>query len=135
MKRYMLDTDISSYLIRGDHPEVTKRFTDSFPHVCISVITAAELQYGARKRNNLALTRKVQSFCNLVQCIDWNTDAAMVYAKLRQGLEMQGNIIGSMDMLIAASAIAEDAILVTNNTAHFSRIRGLKIENWDSQIP
>ncbi|MBR5077729.1 MAG: type II toxin-antitoxin system VapC family toxin [Victivallales bacterium] len=135
MKRYMLDTDISSYLIRGDHPEVTKRFTDSFPHVCISVITAAELQYGALKRNNLALTRKVQAFCNLVQCIDWNTDAAMAYAKLRQELETQGNIIGSMDMLIAASAIAEDAILVTNNTAHFSRISGLKIENWDSQIP
>ena len=132
MKRYMLDTDISSYLIRGDHPEVTARFTDSFPHVCISVITAAELQYGALKRNNLALTRKVQAFCNLVQCIDWNTDAAMAYAKLRQELEKQGNIIGSMDMLIAASAIAENAILVTNNTAHFSRISGLKIENWDS---
>ena len=135
MKRYMLDTDISSYLIRGDHPEVTKRFTDSFPHVCISVITAAELQYGALKRNNLALTRKVQAFCNLVQCIDWNTDAAMAYVKLRQELETQGNIIGSMDMLIAASAIAEDAILVTNNTGHFSRISGLKIENWDSPIP
>ena len=135
MKRYMLDTDISSYLIRGDHPEVTKRFTDSFPYVCISVITAAELQYGALKRNNLALTRKVQAFCNLVQCIDWNTDAAMTYAKLRQELEIQGNSIGSMDMLIAASAIAENVILVTNNTAHFSRINGLTIENWDAKQP
>ncbi|MBO7619925.1 MAG: type II toxin-antitoxin system VapC family toxin [Victivallales bacterium] len=135
MKHYMLDTDISSYLIRGDHPEVTEKFTDSFPHVCISTITAAELQYGAMKRNNLTLTRKVQAFCNLVQCIDWNTDAAMAYAKLRQHLEAQGNIIGSMDMLIAASAIAEDAILVTNNTAHFSRITGLKFENWLKKQP
>ena len=135
MKRYMLDTDITSYLIRGDHPEVTEKFTDSFPHVCISTITAAELQYGAMKRNNLSLTRKVQAFCNLVPCIDWNTDAATAYAKLRQELEIQGNIIGSMDMLIAASAIAEDAILVTNNTAHFSRINGLEIENWGSKHP
>ncbi len=135
MKRYMLDTDISSYLIRGDHPEVTEKFTDSFPHVCISTITAAELRYGAMKRNNRTLTQKVQAFCNLVQCIDWNTDAAMAYAQLRQELEEQGNIIGSMDMLIAASAIAEDAILVTNNTAHFSRISGLKIENWLKKHP
>ncbi len=66
----------------------------------------------------------------MVQGIDWNTDAARAYVKLRQVLEMQGNIIGYMNMLIAASAIAEDAILVTNNTAHFSRISGLKIENW-----
>ena len=132
MKRYMLDTDISSYLIRGDHPDVIERFTASFPHVCISLITAAELQYGALKRNNLALTSKVQVFCNLVQCIDWNTDMAMAYAKLRQELEMQGNIIGSMDMLIAATAIVENAILATNDTAHFSHISGLKIENWDS---
>ena len=135
MKRYMLDTDISSYLIRGDHLEVTGKFTDSFPHVCISTITAAELQYGAMKRNNLTLTRKVQAFSNLVQCIDWNTDAAMAYAKLRQELEVQGNIIGSMDMLIAASAIAEDAILVTNNAALFSRISGLKFENWLKKQP
>ena len=59
----------------------------------------------------------------------------MAYAKLRQELEGQGNIIGSMDMLIAASAIAEDAILVTNNTAHFSRISGLKYENWLKKQP
>ena len=135
MKRYMLDTDISSYLIRGDHSDVTEKFTDSFPHVCISTITAAELRYGAMKRNNRTLTQKVQAFCNLVQCIDWNTDAAMAYAQLRQELEEQGNIIGSMDMLIAASAIAEDAILVTNNTAHFSRISGLKYENWLKKQP
>lgn len=126
----MLDTDISSCVIREDHPEVTDEFDKCFPHVCISAMTVAELQYGAMKRNNYILTRKIQAFCDLVQCIAWNTDAAMAYAQLRNELETQGNIIGSMDMMIAASAIAEDAILITNNMDHFSRIRNLKLRNW-----
>ena len=135
MNRYMLDTDISSYIIREDHPEVTKEFDKRVPHVCISAITVAELQYGAMKRNNLTLIRKVQGFCNLVQCIAWNTDAAITYAQLRNELEAQGNTISHMDMLIAASAIAEDNTLITNNTAHFSRIHGLKLENWVKKQP
>ena len=125
----MLDTDISSYVIRENHPEVTNEFDKCFPDVCISAITLAELQYGAMKRNNLILTRKIQAFCNLIQCIAWNTSAAKVYARLRNELETEGNIIGSMDMMIAASAIAEDAVLITNNMAHFSRIHDLKLEN------
>lgn len=130
MSSYMLDTDIASYLIRGDHPEVTEAFTRNYRDVCISSITAAELQYGAYKRNNALLTKKVMAFCALVQCANWNSEAASAYAKLRVELEQAGTLIGSMDMLIAAAAMAEDVVLVTNNTAHFSRIRGLKLENW-----
>ncbi len=126
MSLYMLDTDVSSYLIRGDHPEVTAEFVKNYQNVCISVITVAELKYGAIRRKNQQLTQKVQSFCALVQCIDWTYDMALEYAKLRTELEEKGTPIGSMDMLIAASAIIEDAILVTNNMEHFSRIKKLK---------
>ena len=66
----------------------------------------------------------------MIQCIAWNTSAAKVYAQLRNELETEGNIIGSMDMMIAASAIAEDAVLITNNMVHFSRIHNLKLANW-----
>ncbi len=135
MNRYMLDTDICSYLIRSDHPEVTKKFAESFPHVCISTITIAELKYGAIKRGSLSLAQKVQTFCNLVQSIAWDNNAAITYAQLRNELETQGNIINHLDMLIAASAIAEDDTLITNNTAHFSRIHGLKLENWVKKQP
>ena len=128
--RYMLDTDIASYLIRGDHPEVTTKFTELFEDCVISSITAAELLYGAKKRNNRTLTQKVQALCNLMTIIPWNEEAADAYAKLRVALETSGTPIGSMDMLIAASAIAEDVTLVTNNIEHFSRIPSLKIENW-----
>ena len=128
--RYMLDTDIASYLIRGDHPGVTEKFTELYEKCVISSVTAAELQYGARKRNNRALTQKVQALCDLIQIIPWNEDAAGSYAKLRVELETAGTPIGNMDMMIAASAMAEGAVLITNNTGHFSRIASLKLEDW-----
>ena len=130
MAQYILDTDISSYLIRGDHETVTKKFSDLYDSCAISSITAAELQYGARKRNNKQLTQKVKAFCDLVEIIPWDEDAAKAYAKLRVELETSGTPIGNMDMLIAASALARKAVLVTNNTEHFSRVKDLKLGNW-----
>ncbi len=128
--RYMLDTDIASYLVRGDHPEVTAKFTELYDSCVMSSITMAELMYGVRKRNNRALTEKVQALCNLVSVIPWSDEAANTYANLRVELENAGTPIGNMDMLIAASAIAEDALLVTNNLAHFSKVKSLKLTSW-----
>ena len=130
MSCFMLDTDMSSYIIRGKYPSVMSRFMQCFAETCISSITFAELRYGAVRRADQQLTNKVNSFCNLVPCIEWNVSAAEVYAEIRSALEKDGVVIGSMDMLIAASAIAENATLVTNNLKHFSRIRELKLENW-----
>ena len=130
MAQYILDTDTSSYLIRGDHETVTKKFSELYDSCAISSITAAELQYGARKRNNKQLTQKVKAFCNLVEIIPWDEDAAKAYAKLRVELETSGTPIGNIDMLIAASALARKAVLVTNNTEHFSRVKDLKLGNW-----
>ena len=130
MAQYILDTDISSYLIRGDHEAVTKKFSELYDSCVISSITAAELQYGAKKRNNKQLTQKVKAFCDLVEIIHWDENAAKAYAKLRVELETSGTPIGNMGMLIAASALARKAVLVTNNTEHFSRIKDLKLNNW-----
>ena len=130
MVQYILGTDISSYLIRGDHETATKKFSELYDSCAISSITAAELQYGARKRNNKQLTQKVKAFCDLVEIIPWDEDAAKAYAKLRVELETSGTPIRNMDMLIAASALARKAVLVTNNTEHFSRIKDLKLNNW-----
>ncbi len=128
--QYMLDTDIASYLIRGDHPNVTEKFKELYEECVISSITAAELKYGAEKRNNRLLNQKVQTFCKLVTILPWTESAANIYAKMRISLEMAGTLIGNMDMLIAASAIAENSVLVTNNVAHFSKISSLKFVNW-----
>ena len=132
MAQYILDTDIASYLIRGDYEAVTEKFCRHYEKCAITSITAAELLYGAQKRNNRSLMLKVNSFCRLVEIIPWDAEAASAYANLRVDLEASGTPIGNMDMLIAAVAVAEKAVLVTNNTAHFSRIKNLDIANWCS---
>lgn len=130
MMLYMLDTDISSYLIRGDHPEVTEAFRKHFSNCCISSVTAAELLFGAKKRNSKILTQNVRAYCDLLPVRDWTSEAAKAYAIIRLETESNGTPLGSMDMLIAASAIAEGATLVTNNVAHFSKVTKLNVVNW-----
>ena len=129
-KFYMLDTDMASYVIRGTDPNLLEKFTRNFSKLCISSITAAELQFGAAKRNSTPLTEKVDAFCTLLPVKDWNFDAALRYGKLRAELEKAGTPLAAMDLLIAASALAEGAILITNNEAHFSKVKHLSIENW-----
>jgi len=129
-KLYMLDTDMASYVIRGTDPNLLEKFTRNFSKLCISSITAAELQFGAAKRNSTPLTEKVDAFCELLPVKDWNFDAALRYGKLRAELEKAGTPLAAMDLLIAASALAEGAILITNNEAHFSKVKHLSIENW-----
>lgn len=133
MPLYMLDTDIASYLIRGTSDALNVKFAKEFNSTCISAISAAELHYGGMKKNSKALIQKINVFCELVVIKEWTSETSLKYAAIRAYLEKNGNPLESMDMLIAASAIAEKAILITNNEKHFSRIPGLKIENWLEQ--
>lgn len=129
----MLDTDMASYVIKRHSPAVTARLEElPLSSVCISVITRAELQYGLRR---LASARRlhlvVRHFLRLVRALDWDGDAADRYAEIRHQLVSSGRPIGELDMMIAAHAIAADAVLVTNNVKHFARIRApLVMENW-----
>ncbi len=126
----MLDTDMASYVIRGTDSVLLEKFSTHFPKLCISAITAAELQFGAAKKNSAPLTEKVQAFCKLVPVVDWTFETALRYGKLRSELEKLGTPLASMDLLIAASALVERAVLVTNNEAHFSKVKHLSLENW-----
>lgn len=130
MKLYMLDTDIASYIIRGTSQNLLKKFSRNVSAACISTITMAELQFGAQKKNSEQLTVKVNAFCELVTIKDWTEETALIYGKLRASLENAGTPLDSIDLLIAASALAENAVLITNNTEHFSKVPRLKLENW-----
>ena len=130
---YMLDTDIASYIIkgRGGLP-IVQRLDDLSPSdVCVSVMTQAELLFGLKKVGpNPHLEFAVKKFLRSVRVLPWKTEGAEFYAEIRYGLA-RGETIGEMDMLIAAHAIAVDAVLVTNNTRHFSRIKmPMMMENW-----
>lgn len=129
----MLDTDIASYIIKRRPPSVEARLSAIDPSlVCISVITRAELLYGLKQlppahRIHIGVRR----FLKIVRVLPWDAEAADFYADIRHELKSTGQIIGELDMMIAAHSLAAAAILVTNNTRHFERIPApLILENW-----
>ena len=129
-RKYMLDTDMFSFVVDGRHPEVRRKVAMKQNAVSISVLTLAEALFGAKKKNSQRLESLVGMFRELFPVVPWSENAAEVYAVIRAQLEASGSPIGEMDMLIAASAIAGGYVLVTNNIRHFRRIQGLSIENW-----
>ena len=128
--RYMLDTDIASYVIRRRPESLLSRFADHADELCISVITEAELLYGVEKKSSKAIAEAVDQFLMRLTVLNWNRTAARMYAKFRTKLEVTGTPIGNMDLMIAAHAAAANLVVVTNNERHFSKISGLEFESW-----
>lgn len=128
----MLDTDICSYIIREKPIEVFERFgTLKMSQICISVVTYAELIYGVEHSSSKKINRPIiDDFVRHLSIMNWDKEAAEHYGNIRAFLRADGNIIGSMDMMIAAHARSQKKILVTNNEKHFTRIPKLKVENW-----
>lgn len=130
---YMLDTDISSYIIKENNPTLAQKLVlHQKDTICISSITYAELLYGAKKKKSPRITDRIRIFLDLVGIKDFDKAASEKYAELRNILTVNGTPIGSLDMLIAANAQSAGAILVTNNERHFSKIPGLVFENWNT---
>ena len=129
---YMLDTDTCIYIKNRRPPHVIKRFSSlQSGEVVMSLITFGELLNGALKSNqaNIAL-QKINQLATILPVQAMSADIAKHYAGIRRNLEKQGNVIGANDLWIAAHAMALDLTLVTNNTREFSRVEGLRIDNW-----
>lgn len=135
MALYMLDTDISSYVIKRREPRLKERLADlRIDQVCISVITRAELLYGVARSSSKLINRSVVTeFLQFVRVLPWDDEAADRYAEIRVALERLGTPIGNLDTMIAAHAHSLRATLVTNNTKEFRRVSGLRVENWLEQ--
>ena len=132
MKRYMLDTDMCSHIIK-EHPEsVRQRFkTLAMEQLCVSVVTYAELIYGVERSSSKRINRPIiEDFVRHLDVMNWDTEAADQYGVIRAELEAAGTPIGAMDMMIAAHAKSIKAVLVTNNQKHFTKVKRLKIDNW-----
>lgn len=130
---HMLDTDAASYIIKGRPEVVRARIGDVAPdRLCVSVITRAELAYGLKRLpSGHRLHLGVRRFLGLVRILSWSERAADHYADIRHDLATSGRIIGELDMMIAAHAMAEDAILITNNLRHFGRMSPpLALRDW-----
>jgi tRNA(fMet)-specific endonuclease VapC len=131
---YMLDTDICIYIIKQKPESVLNHFNKlQVGELFISSITFAELMNGAKKSRRIEHNiSKLNELADLLIVSPFDKEAAIVYGDVRSALEKKGHIIGGNDLLIAAHALSLDLILVTNNEKEFSRVDGLKIENWAS---
>ena len=128
--KYMLDTNIVSAIVRDPRGRVLERLTEvGEENVCISIITHGEIWYGVQKNGLEELSRKVANVTRRLQVASLTIPCDQRYAEVRLALR-QGKNIGPNDLWIAAHALALDATLVTANESEFSRVPGLKIENW-----
>jgi len=131
--RYMLDTDTSSYFMKGRSPAVDARLRDLDQwEYCISIVTYAELVYGLLQAAPTHPSHlRVRRFLVSMTIRDWDRAAADAYAALRYQLKVRGTPMADLDLMIVAHTISLGATLVTNNTRHFGRLApDLTIENW-----
>jgi tRNA(fMet)-specific endonuclease VapC len=129
--RFLLDTNIVSDLVRHPHGKIFDRISEvGEEEVCTSIIVAAELRYGAAKKNSSRLTAQLEAVLGALEVLALEAPVDAVYGVIRAGLERNGQPIGANDMLIAAHALALDLTVVTDNEREFLRVDDLRVENW-----
>jgi tRNA(fMet)-specific endonuclease VapC len=126
----MLDTDTVSFVLRGQGAAGTNLTAHAPSAVCLSAISLSELRFGAEKRRSKRLHRLINTFVTTVDVVPFDAVAAAQFGRLCAALEGTGTPIGVLDTLIAAHAMSLQLTLVTNNTKHFARVKGLKTVNW-----
>ena len=131
MSGYLLDTNILSDLIRHPDGLVARRVEQvGQKEILTSIIVAAELRYGCAKKGSAKLLERVQGLLETIPVLSLDMPTDAQYGLIRAELEAAGQPIGMNDLLIASHALALGLTLVTDNTSEFSRVRGLKVENW-----
>jgi len=132
MLRYMLDTDICSYVMKRSHDALLQRLQKvPVSDVCVSVVTKSELLYGVEVSPRLQQDgTALKAFLNFVEVLDFPDHASSHYAQIRAQLKKSGKMIGANDLFIAAHARSLDLTLVTHNTHEFRRVHRLAIEDW-----
>lgn len=131
---YFLDTNTCIFHLNGSAPNLSDRL-EIMPlsDVKIPAIVAAELLYGAEKSVKRERNLKYfNEFLAIYEIVPFDTNAAKCYATIRADLERNGTPIGANDIAIASIALANNGIIVTNNTKEFSRVNGLVVEDWSS---
>jgi tRNA(fMet)-specific endonuclease VapC len=132
--RFLLDTNICIYLIKQRPLQVREKFNAySVGEIGVSSITVSELWYGvAKSQRRKANRRALRQFLLPLTVATFDETAAQAYGEIRAALEENGRPISAMDMLIAAHAVSEGVVLVTNNEREFARVPDLTVENWVS---
>jgi tRNA(fMet)-specific endonuclease VapC len=133
MIRYLLDTNIVSYFIKGVSASLVERMQVGLDRqeVAISAVTRAELRYGLAMMDKAdKRRRRIDLLLKELPALPWSVEAADEFGRLKAHLRPNGTQVGEFDTQIAAHALAEQLILVTHNTRHFENVPGLKLEDW-----
>jgi tRNA(fMet)-specific endonuclease VapC len=130
MALFMLDTDTVSFALRGIGGVAARVAEHRRSELCMSVISVAELRFGADKRRSQKIHKAIDGFLSGVRVMGFDTAAAERFGTVAAALSAAGEPIGQMDTLIAAHALSVGAVLVTSNRRHFSKVDGLEIEDW-----
>ncbi len=129
--RFLLDTNILSDLVRHPQGKIAQRIAqEGEKSICTSIIVSSELRFGAQKSGSRRLADQLEIILSAIDTLPLEVPADRQYARLRRYLEKRGTPIGPNDMLIAAHALALDCTVITANDREFSRVPGLKVENW-----
>jgi tRNA(fMet)-specific endonuclease VapC len=128
--KYLLDTNTVSFAMRGVGDVGENLLKHEPESIFVSSITEAELWFGVEKRGSKKLEKIVTDFLKPLNIIDFRSGEARVFGELFSKLEKKGMTIGVTDTMIASIAMNNDLVLVTDNTKHFKRLKGLSIENW-----
>jgi tRNA(fMet)-specific endonuclease VapC len=134
--RFLLDTNICIDIRRRRPPEVLERFGKlKLGDAALSVVTYGELIYGAQKSaRREEATLLLQELTTFLHILPLPADAAQHYGAIRASLERRGETIGGNDLWIAAHALSQDLVLVTDNAREFSRVDGLEVQNWAATL-
>lgn len=129
--RYLLDTNIISDLVRNPQGKIAQQVVKvGEANVCTSIIVAAELRYGAEKKQSPRLSAQLEAVLGALEILPLEKPADATYGSLRAQLERAGKPIGANNLLIAAQALTLGCTVVTDNEKEFSRVRHLRLENW-----
>jgi len=131
---FLLDTDICIYWLKGRQSVKEKLLAAGWDQVAISVITQAELYYGAYNSNRVKQNlKRADDFINQFPLLALGEITLKRFGELKAQLRQSGQLLPDFDLLIASVALVENRILVTNNTRHYQRIPDLQLENWVSE--
>lgn len=130
---YLLDTNVCARYLNGKSLAIRQRLrSTNLADIAVCSVVKGELFYGAMKSNNLEKTLdRQQEFLKLFVSLPFDDDASFIYGIIRAELSAKGIIIGANDLQIAAIAMVNNLILVTHNVREFSRVNGLRFEDWE----
>lgn len=129
MSKYLLDTNIISFYLKGDE-SLKEKVLNNIDSIVISIISYYEIVSGLQSINASKRIAEFEKFCEIADIINLDKSSITASCQIYSTLKRSGNLIDDIDILIAGIALSNNLVMVTDNTSHFGRIDNLKVENW-----